>query len=363
MDLPVVPPVKPMLAKAVADIPEGDLIFEAKWDGFRCIIFRDGDEVMLGSRNERPLTRYFPELVEPIRDQFPDRCVVDGEIIVATDGLLAFDALQQRIHPAQSRVNTLAEETPAQLVAFDLLALGDDDLMNTPFAERQAALHRALGALEYPLHLAPATRDRDIARVWFDEFEGAGLDGLIAKPADGIYTPNRRSQFKIKHTRTADCVVAGYRIHKSGDGVGSLLLGLHDDEGRLHHLGVAASFAAKRRKDLIDELEPYALDDIDTHPWASWLAAEAHQDGRMPGSPHRWSGAKAADGTTRDHSWYPVRPELVAEVKYEQVTKGRFRGTTRLVRWRPDRTAESCGYDQLVEIEKVGIDRVLTAKG
>ncbi len=331
MDLPVVPPVKPMLAKAVADIPEGDLIFEAKWDGFRCIIFRDGDEVMLGSRNERPLTRYFPELVEPIRNQFPDRCVVDGEIIVATDGVLA----------------------------FDLLALGDDDLMNTPFAERQAALHRALGALEYPLHLAPATRDRDIARVWFDEFEGAGLDGLIAKPADGIYTPNKRSQFKIKHTRTADCVVAGYRIHKSGAG----LLGLHDDEGRLHHLGVAASFAAKRRKDLVDELEPYALDDIDTHPWASWLAAEAHQDGRMPGSPHRWSGAKAADGTTRDHSWYPVRPELVAEVKYEQVTKGRFRGTTRLVRWRPDRTAESCGYDQLVEIEKVGIDRVLTAKG
>ncbi len=347
------PPVKPMLAKAVADIPDGDLIFEAKWDGFRCIIFRDGDEVMLGSRNARPLTRYFPELLEPILNQIPDRCVVDGEIIVASGGLLAFDTLQQRIHPAESRVNMLAAKTPAQFVAFDLLALGDDDLMNTPFAERQAALHRALGALEYPLHLAPATRDRDIARVWFDEFEGAGLDGLIAKPADGVYAPNKRSQFKIKHTRTADCVVTGYRIHKSGDGIGSLLLGLHDDQGRLHHLGVAASFATKRRQGLVDELERYALDDPDAHPWAEWLAD----------SPHRWSGAKAADGTVRDRSWYPVRPELVAEVTYEQVTNGRFRGTARLVRWRPDRTPESCGYDQLVEIEKMGIDRVLDAKG
>ncbi len=363
MDLPVMPPVKPMLAKAVPDIPEGDIIFEAKWDGFRCIIFRDGDEAILGSRNERPLTRYFPELLDPILGQLPDRCVVDGEIIVASDGLLDFDALQQRIHPAESRVNMLAQKTPAQFVAFDLLAFGDDDLMGEPFAARQAVLHREFANLQHPLHLAPATRDRNVARIWFDEFEGAGLDGLIAKPAGGIYAPNKRSQFKVKHTRTADCAVAGYRIHKSGDGVGSLLLGLHDGEGRLHHMGVAASFTAKKRRELVDELAPYALDDIDSHPWADWLRAEAHHDGRMPGAPNRWSAAKAADGTVRDHSWYPLRIELVAEVKYEQVTNGRFRGTTRLVRWRPDRTAGSCGYDQLVEIEKVGIDTVLDARG
>ena len=351
------PPVKPMLAKAVDAMPDGEVSFEPKWDGFRCIVFRDGDEIELGSRNERPLTRYFPELLDPLRDLLPERCVVDSEVIVEQGDQLDFDALQQRIHPAESRVNMLAEKSPATIVAFDLLALGDVDLMTLPFADRRAALASIAGDWTTPVRLTPATTDRDEAADWFTRFEGAGLDGLIMKPQDKPYVQNKRTQFKLKHVRTADCVVAGFRIHKSGDGVGSLLLGLHDEDGQLHHLGVAASFTAKKRVELVDELKPHRLDDIAEHPWAAWLEAEAHADGRMPGAPNRWSGADPE----RDHSWIPVRPELVVEVKYVQVTNGRFRGTTRMVRWRPDRDPDSCGYDQLEVPEPLPVSEVFAA--
>lgn len=347
------PPVKPMLAKAVPweKLPESDLIYEAKWDGFRCIVFRDGDEIILGSRNERPLTRYFPEILEPLRDSLPDRAVVDGELIVAIDDKLEFDALQQRIHPAESRVNMLAEKTPADFVAFDVLAIGDDDLMSLPFAERRARLEQ-LGARFAPgVHLAPATVDVDEAHEWFEEFEGAGLDGLIAKDPDGIYEPNKRSQLKLKHVRTADVVVAGFRIHKSGDGVGSLLLGLYDDDGRLHHMGVAASFTAKKRVELLEELTP-EIAEVGKHPWSDWLEAEAHQHGRLPGGVNRWSAGRPMA------SWVPVDCSRVAEIKYGSTLNGRFRATTKWLRWRPDRTADSCTYDQLQEPAPVGVSRV-----
>ncbi|MEZ5166011.1 MAG: ATP-dependent DNA ligase [Acidimicrobiales bacterium] len=256
-----------MLAKAIGAIPEvGDLAFEPKWDGFRCIVFRDGDEVHLGSRNERPLTRYFPELIEPLKASLPQRCVVDGEIIVTVDDHLGFDALQQRIHPAESRVNRLAEETPAEFVAFDVLAVHDTDLTDEPFRDRRSVLEKLAEGFEGPIHLVPSTLDREVAHDWYVRFEGAGLDGLIAKPRDGTYQPNKRVQYKVKHTRTADVVVAGYRLHKDGDGVGSLLIGLHDDEGRLHHMGVASSFAAKKRAELVDTLAPYLVDDPRDHP-------------------------------------------------------------------------------------------------
>ena len=354
MDLPVNPPLKPMLAKAVDELPDKELALEPKWDGFRCIVFRDGDELILGSRNERPLTRYFPELPEPMKEIFPDRCVMDGELIVAIDGKLDFDALGQRIHPAESRVNMLAEKTPAQFIAFDVLALGDDSYLDRPFHERRAALESISDAFEDPVHLAPMTLDRDQAMEWFHTLEGAGLDGLIAKPVDDRYAPDKRTQFKLKHVRTIDCVVAGYRMHKSGEGVGSLVLGLSEDEGGLRHVGVAASFTAKKRVELLDEVAPYVLDDIADHPWASWMEAEAHQDGSMPGAPNRWSGANG-----RDHSWIPLRPELVVEVKYVLATDGRFRGTTRMLRWRPDRTPESATIDQFPTLEPVDIREIL----
>ena len=355
MQLPVVPPVKPMLAKAIPAIPDsGGLAFEPKWDGFRCIVFRDGDDVVLGSRNERPLTRYFPELLDPLRECLPDQAVVDGEIIVTIDDHLGFDALQQRIHPADSRVQRLAAETPAEFVAFDLLALGDRALMDAPFADRRRALVEIGRAFRAPIHLAASTTDVDVARRWHAAFEGAGLDGLIAKPLDGRYEPNKRTQFKVKYTRTADVVVAGFRMHKDGEGVGSLLVGLHDEDGRLHHMGVAASFAAAKRKELLAELTPEVLTDPAAHPWSDWLSAQAHADGAlMPGAPHRWSGAKG------DQSWVPLPCDRVVEVKYEGTLNGRFRGTTRMVRWRPDRTAESCGYDQLEVPEPLGIGAVL----
>ena len=346
MRLPVMPPVKPMLAKAVPEIPaaaEGELLFEPKWDGFRCIVFRDGDEVELGSRNEKPLTRYFPELIEPLLASLPDRCVVDGEVVVASEDGLDFDALQQRIHPAESRVNRLAAETPARFVAFDLLALDDRSLLEVPFHERRAELERVLGAVEAPVHLTPSTSDRSIAQDWFVRFEGAGLDGVIAKPSEGTYVPDKRVQFKIKHQRTADCVVAGYRTHKDGEGVGSLLLGLYDEEGRLHHMGVASSFSAARRKELVAEVEPYRAADLSDHPWGEWATAEAHASdshGRMPGGQSRWNAKK-------DLSFTPLRPERVAEVAYERVDSGRFRHSARLLRWRPDRDPDSCTFDQL----------------
>ncbi len=341
------PPVAPMLAKAIDEIPTAEgMVYEPKWDGFRCIVFRDGDEVELGSRNERPLTRYFPELLDPLRAVLPDRCVVDGEVVVATEAGLDFDALQQRIHPAQSRVARLSQETPASFVAFDLLALGSRSLLEVALSERRALLDQALAGATDPIHLSPMTRDRDLAADWFVRFEGAGLDGVVAKPGDGTYEQNKRVQFKIKHRRTADCVVAGFRMHKDGDGVGSLLLGLFDDEGRLHHVGVASSFTARRRKELLAELSSYLVESLADHPWRSWAEAQTHDQPvptRQPGNVSRWNAKK-------DLSWTPLRPDLVAEVTFEQVQNGRFRHSARLVRWRPDRTPDSCTYGQLDEV-------------
>lgn len=353
MDLPVNPPVKPMLAKAVDGLPERtDLVFEPKWDGFRCIVFRDGNEVELGSRNERPLTRYFPEMLEPIRSMFPDRCVIDGELIVATDGKLDFDGLQQRIHPAASRVEMLAEKTPAAFVAFDLLAIGNQNLMAEPYAERRRRLERALEGARPPIHLTPTTTDHDEAREWFTVFEGAGLDGLIAKPMGDPYVENKRTQLKIKHVRSADCVVAGYRWHKDGNGVGSLLLGLYDGEGQLQSVGVCASFTAKRRAELVDELAPLVQDAMDDHPWRAWAESEAHEDGRMPGAPHRWNAQK-------DHSWVPLRIDRVVEVKYNATLNGRLREVGRFLRWRPDKTPAECTFEQLDEPVPVDLGVVL----
>ena len=350
------PPVKPMLAKAVTGIPDGDLAFEPKWDGFRCIVFRDGDEVELGSRNERPLTRYFPELIEPLKTSLPTRVVVDGEIIVCVDDRLGFDALQQRIHPAESRVVRLAGETPASFVAFDVLAMESANLMGEPFRYRRTLLEAMAGAFEPPVHLAPSTLDRHLALDWYERFEGAGLDGLIAKPLAGRYEPNKRSQFKLKHTRTVDVAVAGYRVHADGQGVGSLVVGLHDDEGRLHHCGVTTSFTAQRRRELIEELAPHVLANPSEHPWSQWMDPAAHAEGAvMPGTPNRWSGQRG------QQPWVPLRLGLVAEVKYEAMLNGRFRGTTRLVRWRPDRTPDSCRFDQVETAPPMGLSEVLSA--
>ena len=353
MDLPVNPPVKPMLAKAVDGIPErADVLFEPKWDGFRCLVFRDGDELVLGSRNEKPLTRYFPEMVAPLLEQLPDRCVIDGELVVITDNKLDFDGLQQRIHPAESRVNMLAEKTPAAFMAFDLLALDDADLMASPFGERRATLESILADCQPPIHLTQTTTDTELAAEWFRVFEGAGLDGLIAKPLGDPYVENKRTQMKVKHVRSADCVVAGYRWHKDGNGVGSLLLGLNNADGELQSVGVCASFTAKRRAELVDELEPLTADAMDQHPWRSWAEAAAHEEGRMPGAPNRWSGQK-------DHSWVPLRIERVVEVKYNATLNGRLREVGRFLRWRPDKEPHQCTFDQLDEPEPVGLDVVL----
>ncbi|WP_030210942.1 ATP-dependent DNA ligase [Streptomyces sp. NRRL S-87] len=351
MDLPVMPPVKPMLAKSVARIPEG-MQYEAKWDGFRCIVFRDGAEVELGSRTGKPLTRYFPELVAALRANLPERCVVDGEIVIAYDGRLDFDRLTERIHPAASRVNLLAEQTPASFVAFDLLALGDTDLRAAPLTERRAALADALGPAGPPVHLAPATTDAALAQEWFDRYEGAGLDGVVAKPLHLPYRPDARVMFKIKHERTADTVVAGYRFHKSGPVLGSLLLGLYDARGALQHVGVCAAFPMKRRAELVEELEPLRLDDVADHPWAAWTDDSAHEAARLPGAPSRWSGKK-------DLSWVPLRPERVVEVAYDHMEGDRFRHTAQFRRWRPDRTPDSCTYAQLEEVPRYDLAEVL----
>lgn len=352
--LAVQPPVKPMLAKAVVGIPDRtDLVFEPKWDGFRCIVFRDGDEVVLGSRNERPLTRYFPEMLEPLRHNLPDRCVIDGELIVATGNHLDFEALQQRIHPAESRVNMLAEKTPASFVGFDLLAVDDTDMRTEPFSVRRAALEAALAGCGSPVHLTPTTTDHVVAAEWFRLFEGAGLDGLIAKPVDDPYVENKRTQLKVKHIRSADAVVAGFRWHKDGNGVGSLLLGLYNAAGDLQHVGVAASFTAKRRAELVAELEPLTHNAMDDHPWQGW--AEAQTDGRMPGAQNRWSAKK-------DHSWVPLRIERVVEVKYGSTLNGRFREVTKVLRWRPDKAPSDCDFDQLDEPAPVGLDKVLSVQ-
>ena len=342
MQLPVMPPVKPMLAKAVPAIPTGALSYEPKWDGFRSIVFRDGDEVEIGSRNEKPMTRYFPELVEAIKANLPPRCVIDGEIVVIVGDRLEFEVLQQRIHPAASRVRMLAEQTPASFVGFDLLALGDTDYTGRPFAERRAALEQAMAGAAAPVHLTPATRDPALAAEWFEQFEGAGLDGVVAKPLTGTYQPDKRTMFKIKHQRTADCVVAGYRVHKSGpDSIGSLLLGLYNDAGDLASVGVIGAFPAARRKQLFTELQPLVTT-FDEHPW-NWAKPD-ESGARTPRSSEysRWNVGK-------DLSFIPLRPERVVEVRYEHMEGTRFRHTAQFNRWRPDRDPRSCTYEQLEE--------------
>jgi ATP-dependent DNA ligase len=345
MKLPVMPPVSPMLAKLARVMPEGTgYMYEPKWDGFRCIAFRDGDEVVMGSRNERPLTRYFPEVVEALQRELPSRSVVDGEVVVAGPNGLDFDTLQLRLHPAESRVRKLAAEIPASFVAFDLLACGDDDLRGLPFGERRARLEKELAGVQPPVYLTPATTDVTVATDWFNRFEGAGLDGVVAKRLDLPYRENERVMLKVKHERTADCVVAGFRWHKAGGIVGSLLLGLYDDAGVLHHLGVTASFSMTRRKELVDEVAPYRIAPGEAtaagHPWALWADAEAHEGKRLPGGLSRWNAGK-------DLSFELLRPELVVEVAYDHLQGDRFRHATTFRRWRPDRDPRSCTYAQL----------------
>jgi ATP-dependent DNA ligase len=334
------PPIAPMLAKPAPNIPAGQL-YEPKWDGFRSIIFRDADEVEIGSRNERPMTRYFPEVVDAVLANFPARAVIDGEIVVADTerNTLDFEALQQRIHPAASRVALLSGQTPASFVAFDLLALGDEDLTDRPFAERRALLAEALGGADAPVHVTPLTDDTDTARRWFEQFEGAGLDGLIAKRPDLRYQPDKRVMSKIKHERTADCVVAGYRVHKSGpDAIGSLLLGLYDGRGVLNSVGVVGAFPMARRRALFTELQPLVTD-FDQHPW-NWAAHEQGERTPRKNETSRWNAGK-------DLSFTPLRPERVLEVRYDYMEGQRFRHTAQFVRWRPDREPDSCSYDQL----------------
>ncbi len=361
MHLPVMPPVAPMLAKSVKDVPAPDSVpggwlYEPKWDGFRTIVFRDGAEVELGSRNERPMTRYFPEVVAAVLAELPDRCVVDGEIVVATGDRLDFEALLQRIHPAESRVRLLAETTPAVFVAFDLLAIGDRSLLHEPLRVRRGLLVEALAGAGSRIFLTPASEELATAQAWFATFEGAGLDGIVAKSLAGPYEPDKRTMVKVKHDRTADCVVAGYRWHKTSTPktplVGSLLLGLYNDDGVLQHVGVSASFPITRRAELVKELEPYAVVDSTEHPWAAWADAAAHESGRLPGAVSRWNAKK-------DLSWVPLRPELVVEVAYDHMEGTRFRHTAQWRRWRPDRDAASCTYVQLEVPVRYDLSEVL----
>jgi ATP-dependent DNA ligase len=344
MPIPLKPPILPMLAKRVDSIPSNPdaWIFEPKWDGFRAVIFRDGEHLLLQSREGKPLDRYFPELRDPLIKLLPQRCVLDGEIVIARNGCLDFDALTLRIHPAASRVKMLAIDSPASIVFFDLLQVDDRDMRDEPFSVRRAELERILAHLHAPLHLTPATRDRVIAQDWFTRFEGAGLDGVIAKPVAGPYTPDKRTMLKIKHERDCDCVVAGFRWHKNGEGteVGSLLLGLYDASGTLQHVGVCASFTAVKRKDLVEFLAPYREQAHSSHPWGDWKSAEAQSSGRMPGGKSRWTGSK-------DLSWVPLRTELVVEVAYEHMQGSRFRHLAHFRRWRPDKAPKSCTYEQL----------------
>jgi ATP-dependent DNA ligase len=354
LDLPVQPPVLPMLAKSVREIPDPSayrddehpgLLFEPKWDGFRCLVFKDGDTVHLASRNTKPLTRYFPEVVAAMRAELPQRCVLDGELVVVHGERLDFELLQERIHPAESRIDMLARETPASFVAFDLLALGDDSYVDLPLALRRRALEAATGNVTGAVHLTPVTTERAVAQEWFEQFEGAGLDGVMAKPLAGTYRPNARSMFKVKHARTADVVVAGYRLHKTSTEsrplVGSLLLGLYDGDGNLRHVGVSASFTQDKRAALHEMLQEHVATDDDTHPWTQWSQITASGE-RVPGGGSRWNAGK-------DLSFVPVRPVLVAEVAYDHMEGERFRHTAQLKRWRTDRDPESCGYDQLEE--------------
>ncbi|MGA8529863.1 MAG: ATP-dependent DNA ligase [Acidobacteriaceae bacterium] len=342
MNLAVHPPILPMLAKRVEEMPPaGVFLFEPKWDGFRTLVFRDGHEIVLQSRDEKSLNRYFPELLEPLQAQLPARCVLDGEIVIARDGRLDFDALQLRIHPAASRVRLLAAQTPASIVFFDLLCEGKNDLRQEPFEHRRAQLERLLASARDPLHLTPATRDRHVALDWFRRFEGAGLDGVVAKPRAGVYEPDKRVMLKIKHERDCDCVVAGFRWYKASHGkaIGSLLLGLYNEAGALQHVGVCASFTAEKRRELVAFLEPWRKNALADHPWKSWADA-GDGEHRMPGGQSRWSQGK-------DLSWEPLRPELVVEVAYEHMQNGRFRHMAHFRRWRDDKKPSDCTYAQL----------------
>ena len=350
---PIEPPVEPMLAKLSETLPDGAFLYEPKWDGFRSIIFRGGArDIFIQSRDLRPLDRYFPELHDALLDRLPDGCVVDGEIVIASANGLDFDSLQLRLHPAASRVAKLAKEIPASFVAFDLLAVDGRDIRQRPQQQRREQLERLLARAAPPLYLTPVTRDHDLAAEWLQRFEGAGLDGVIAKPIDGVYEPGKRAMIKTKHVRTADCVVAGFRWHKAGKGlVGSLLLGLYDARGTLHHVGVTSAFTMARRKELAKELEPLRPNAMDAHPWREWAQADGSEMKRMPGGQSRWSAGK-------DLSWEPLRIERVCEVKYDHLQGDRFRHATIFLRWRPDKQPADCRYDQLevttaYELEKV----------
>ncbi len=345
MQLPVNPPVLPMLAKRVSALPEGDeWLFEPKWDGFRALVFRAGEEVLIQSRDQKSLNRYFPELVAALQSQLPPRCVLDGEIVIATDHGLDFEQLQLRLHPAASRVKLLSRQTPASIVFFDLLCVADRDLVGEPFEKRRAELESLLSAAAAPVHITPATHDRSVAHDWFLRFEGAGLDGVMAKPRAGIYEPDKRVMLKVKHERDCDCVVAGFRWHKTGEpAVGSLLLGLYDASGALQHVGVCASFTLEKRRELAEFLAPYRRGALVDHPWRGWadqVSTETEGAHRMPGGQSRWSQGK-------DLSWEPLRPELVVEVTYEHMQGSRFRHMAHFRRWRVDKNPRDCTYAQL----------------
>jgi ATP-dependent DNA ligase len=342
MPLPVPPPVLPMLAKRVDALPAGaEWIFEPKWDGFRALVFRDGDDIYIQSRDAKPLARYYPELLEPLAAQLPKRCVLDGEIVIVRDGILDFDALQMRLHPAESRVKMLSAKIPASMVFFDCLCEDDRDLRSAPFNERRLALEKMLAKAKPPLHITPATHDRAVAADWFKRFEGAGFDGVMAKSPNGSYEPDKRVMLKIKHERECDCVVAGFRWHKNGKGthVGSLLLGLYDDEGRLQHVGVCASFTDAKRQELVKLLAPYRKNALDDHPWKDWASASEEMQ-RKPGAGNRWNAGK-------DMSWEPLRIERVAQVAYDHMQSGRFRHTAQFRRWRDDKQPGDCTFAQL----------------
>lgn len=348
------PPIAPMLAKLADEVPPGDYLYEPKWDGFRAIVFRGSDDVYIQSRDTRPLDRYFPELHAALLDRLPGNVVIDGEIVIVTAQGLDFAALQLRLHPAESRVRKLAKEIPSAFVAFDLLAQGSRDLMATPQAERRAALETLLRAVAPPIYLTPMTRDRALAVDWLTRFEGAGLDGVIAKPASGAYQPDKRAMIKVKHARTADCVVAGLRWHKNGkDLVGSLLLGLYDDAGRLQHVGVTSSFTMQKRRELAKELAPLRKDAMRDHPWEEWAGAAAESN-RMPGAHSRWSAGK-------DLSWEPLRIERVCEVKYDHMQGDRFRHAAIFLRWRPDKLPGDCSYDQLEVTKPYELESIFSA--
>jgi len=345
-----------MLANRVSELPPGDQwVFEPKWDGFRTLVFRDGDELFIQSRDEKPLDRYFPELVEALKAQLPRRCVLDGEIVIAKDGGLDFDALQLRLHPAASRVKLLSKEIPASIVFFDLLSDGKRSLCDAPFVERRAALEALLAKVKAPLHVTPATRDRAIAADWFSRFEGAGFDGVVAKAESGTYQPNKRVMLKVKHERDCDCVVAGFRWHKNSNktAVGSLLLGLYDDSGNLEHVGVCASFTAAKRKELVTFLAPYRENAIESHPWKAWAEWQPEGPQRKPGAVSRWSADK-------DLSWEPLRPELVVEVAYDHMQSGRFRHTAQFRRWRTDKRPRDCTFAQLEVVPPQELEEIFS---